>query len=417
MRRPPAGKGARTLNKKFWLEKPPATILDWLCLIFAGAAFYLFLQNLSFFVGGLQTLLGILSPFAGGVVIAFVLDPLVETFHNTLLRGAPKLRWLAILLAYLAALLLLWLLAWLVLPQIGGSFAMLFSSLPGYMEEVRRTLLMVQQDYGLPVQHVLDLLEDSEALMRQAYNLVSSAMPQIVATLGGVASNFVAVFTAVASSIYMLSGKSKLLHQLRTITRAVLPPPVAENVLRLCHFTNENFTGFYVGKVIDSAIIGVLTFVLMSLLGLDFALLISVFVGITNIIPVFGPFIGAIPSLFILLLVDPLQALVFAVLILVIQQLDGNFIGPKILGQSVGISSLWVLFAIVVGGGLFGLPGMVIGVPLFATLYGLLHQAVAALLQRRGIDAEGEPLAAEPRPEDAAEDGDPDREEDAALMH
>ena len=130
----------------------------------------------------------------------------------------------------------------------------------------------------------------------------------------------------------------------------------------------------------------------MSILRLDFALLVSVFVGITNIIPVFGPFIGAIPSIFILLLVDPVQALIFAVLILFIQQLDGNFIGPKILGQSIGISSLWVLFSIVVGGDLFGLVGMVVGVPLFATLYGLLQEIVHFLLERRGIDGEGNPL-------------------------
>ena len=283
-------------------------------------------------------------------------------------------------------------LGWLVLPQIASSFVMLFTSLPGYIAGVRDTLLLVQRDYGLPVQHALELLEDSEVLMQEIYSLATSAMPQIVATLGSVASNFVAVFTAVASSIYMLSGKGRLLHQLRTVTRAFLPPPAAEQVLRLCHFANLNFTGFYVGKVIDSAIIGVLTFVLMSLLRLDFALLISVFVGITNIIPVFGPFIGAIPSIFILLLVDPVQALIFAVLILFIQQLDGNFIGPKILGQSIGISSLWVLFA---------------------TLYGLLYEAVAALLRRRGINAEGEPLDGAPPAEaqDTAEDA------DAALTH
>ena len=137
----------------------------------------------------------------------------------------------------------------------------------------------------------------------------------------------------------------------------------------------------------------------MSILRLDFALLVSVFVGITNIIPVFGPFIGAIPSIFILLLVDPVQALIFAVLILFIQQVDGNFIGPKILGQSIGISSLWVLFSIVVGGDLFGLVGMVIGVPLFATLYGLLHEIVVYLLDRRGIDAEGNPRPAPAQPE------------------
>ena len=145
------------------------------------------------------------------------------------------------------------------------------------------------------------------------------------------------------------------------------------------------------GKIFDSAIIGVITFVAMAILRLDFALLISVFIGITNIIPVFGPFIGAIPSIFILLLVDPIQAVIFGVLILVIQQLDGNFIGPKILGSSIGISALWILFSIVVGGDLFGIVGMVVGVPVFATLYGLAQEFVHYTLDKRGIDAEGNP--------------------------
>ena len=146
-----------------------------------------------------------------------------------------------------------------------------------------------------------------------------------------------------------------------------------------------NFTGFFVGKIIDSAIIGVITFVAMAILRLDFALLISVFIGITNIIPVFGPFIGAIPSIFILLLVDPIQAVIFGVLILVIQQVDGNFIGPKILGSSIGISALWILFSIVVGGDLFGLVGMVVGVPLFAVIYDTVKKLV-----RRGLDRKGQ---------------------------
>ena len=214
-------------------------------------------------------------------------------------------------------------------------------------------------------------------------------MPQIVASIGSVASNFVAIFTSIAASIYMLADKEHLLHQLRTLAHAFLPEKAAENTLRICHYANVNFTGFFVGKIIDSAIIGVITFVAMAILRLDFALLISVFIGITNIIPVFGPFIGAIPSIFILLLVDPIQAVIFGVLILVIQQVDGNFIGPKILGSSIGISALWILFSIVVGGDLFGLVGMVVGVPLFATFYGLAQEFVHYMLDKRGLDSEG----------------------------
>ena len=294
-----------------------------------------------------------------------------------------------------------------------SSISILFNSLPGYFESLQKTLLFLQDQYGLRMESVLRILDDSETMMSELYTVAAAAMPQIVTTIGSVASNFVAVFTAVASSIYMLAGKDKLIHQLKTLVHAFLPESVANNTLRICRYTNENFTGFFVGKIIDSLIIGVLTFVLMSILRLDFALLVSVFVGITNIIPVFGPFIGAIPSIFILLLVDPVQALIFAVLILFIQQLDGNFIGPKILGQSIGISSLWVLFSIVVGGDLFGLVGMVIGVPLFATLFGLLHEIVVYLLDRRGIDAEGNHRDAVPPEEPAAceaEASDEDRE-------
>lgn len=403
------GEGESLSVKHFW-DKKPDTMLEWVSLIFASIAFYLFLNNLGYFVGGFRELLRILSPFAGGVVIAFVLNPMSKWFHRVLLHGTPHLRWAAILLSYIVAVLLLALLAWLVVPQIASSVAMLFNSLPGYFEGLQNTLLYLQDSYGLQMQSVLRILDDSEAMMRELYNVAVAAMPQIVTTIGSVASNFVAVFTAVASSVYMLSGKDKLIHQIKTLVHAFLPESVANNTLRICHYANENFTGFFVGKIIDSAIIGVLTFVLMSILRLDFALLVSVFVGITNIIPVFGPFIGAIPSIFILLLVDPVQALIFAVLILFIQQLDGNFIGPKILGQSIGISSLWVLFSIVVGGDLFGLVGMVVGVPLFATLYGLLHEVVVFLLDRRGIDAEGNHL-------DAAAPAEQTTESETASAH
>ena len=236
------------------------------------------------------------------------------------------------------------------------------------------------------------MLDDSEAMVKEIYAMATNAMPQIVASIGSVASNFVAIFTSIAASIYMLADKDHLLHQLRTLAHAFLPEKVASNTLCICHYANVNFTGFFVGKIIDSAIIGVITFVAMTILRLDFAVLISVFIGITNIIPVFGPFIGAIPSVFILLLIDPLQAVIFCVLILIIQQLDGNFIGPKILGSSIGISALWILFSIVVGGDLFGIVGMVVGVPVFATLYGLAQEFVHYLLDRRGIDSEGKPV-------------------------
>ena len=375
-------------EEHIWTKKPE-TMLDWFCVVGACIALYLTLNNLGYFLGKIGAFIGIVSPFAGGIVIAYVLDPMVKFFYTKLFREKKKTRGFAILLAYLVAILLLVLLAWLVIPQIVDSIAMLFTNFPSYIQSVQDMLGMAQERFGVDLSSATKVLDDSEAMVKEIYSMASAAMPQIVASIGSVASNFVAIFTSIAASIYMLADKEHLLHQLRTLAHAFLPEKAAENTLRICHYANVNFTGFFVGKIIDSAIIGVITFVAMAILRLDFALLISVFIGITNIIPVFGPFIGAIPSIFILLLVDPIQAVIFGVLILVIQQVDGNFIGPKILGSSIGISALWILFSIVVGGDLFGLVGMVVGVPLFATFYGLAREFVHYMLDKRGLDSEG----------------------------
>ena len=384
------------MNEKHIWSKKPETMLAWFCVVAACIAFYLLLNNLNYFVGGIGKFINILSPFAGGVVIAYILDPVVKLFYHKLFKEKKGIRWLAILLAYLVAILLIVLLAWLVIPQIVNSIVMLFTNFPSYIQGIQDVLTMIQDRFGVDLSQATKMLDDSEAMVKEVYSLASSAMPQIVASLGSVASNFVSTFTSLAASIYMLADKKHLLHQLRTLAHAFLPEKVAENTLRICHYANVNFTSFFIGKIIDSAIIGVITFVAMTILRLDFAVLISVFIGITNIIPVFGPFIGAIPSIFILLLVNPIQAAIFCVLILIIQQLDGNFIGPKILGSSIGISALWILFSIVVGGDLFGIVGMVVGVPVFATLYGLAQEFVHYLLDRRGIDSEGKPVETVP---------------------
>lgn len=380
------------MNEKHIWSKRPESMLDWFCVVGACIAFYLLLNNLGYFLGRIGIFINILSPFAGGIVIAYILDPMVKFFYVKLFKGKKGTRGFAILLAYAVAILLLMLLAWLVVPQIVNSIGMLFTNFPSYIQGVQEMLLYVQSEYGIDLQQATKMLDDSEAMVKEIYAMATNAMPQIVASIGSVASNFVAIFTSIAASIYMLADKDHLLHQLRTLAHAFLPEKVASNTLRICHYANVNFTGFFVGKIIDSAIIGVITFVAMTILRLDFAVLISVFIGITNIIPVFGPFIGAIPSVFILLLIDPLQAVIFCVLILIIQQLDGNFIGPKILGSSIGISALWILFSIVVGGDLFGIVGMVVGVPVFATLYGLAQEFVHYALDKRGIDSEGNPV-------------------------
>ena len=174
------------------------------------------------------------------------------------------------------------------------------------------------------------------------------------------------------------------------ITYALFPKNIAEKTIEITHRSNSTFGKFLVGKILDSLIIGILTFFILTISKMPYATLISVIVGITNIIPFFGPFIGAIPSFIIILFVSPVKALWFLVIILVIQQIDGNIIGPKILGDSIGISAFWILFAILVAGKFLGLVGMIIGVPLFAVVYSLIKEIIEAKLKKKGLNIETE---------------------------
>ena len=186
-------------------------------------------------------------------------------------------------------------------------------------------------------------------------------------------------------SIYVLMEKERFEGQAKKIAFAILPIKQANTLIQIVHKVDQIFGGFIIGKIIDSIIIGIICFIGCSILRMPYTLLVSVLIGITNIIPFFGPFIGAIPCLIIVTITDPLHGLYLLIFILVLQQVDGNIIGPKILGDSTGLSSFWVIFAIMVGSGLFGFAGMLCGVPTFAVIYYLIQRLIAYLLGRKGL--------------------------------
>ena len=223
------------MSGKHFIDKKPESMLDWIAIVCAGIAFYLLLNNLGYFLGGFGALMGILSPFFGGIVIAYILDPMVRFFHAKLLKYSKRWRWVAILLAYLVAVLLIVLLAWLVIPQIVNSIMTLFNNVPQYINGIQEMLLFVQGRYGVDLDRAIKMLDDSEAMLNEVYSLGKTALPQIMSTMGNVAGNFVNVFTAIASSIYMLADKEHLLHQLRTVTHALLPRRAAEQTLGAAH--------------------------------------------------------------------------------------------------------------------------------------------------------------------------------------
>jgi predicted PurR-regulated permease PerM len=214
-------------------------------------------------------------------------------------------------------------------------------------------------------------------------NTLMGGMGTSIKSIFGVLSNFA---LGVIISAYILGERRNFKRQLILILRAAFSERTANWILKEASFANQKFNGFLIGKIVDSTIIGVLCFIFLALTGMPYTILISIIVGVTNMIPVFGPFIGAIPCIFILLIIDPFKSLEFAIFILILQQIDGNIIGPYILGDAVGLPTLWVMFAIIAGGALFGISGMFVGVPVFSVLYDLTKERVQNNLAERKID-------------------------------
>ena len=363
-----------------------------LFVVCVGIAFYLFLSNFDEVRLRLNSLGKVIQPFVAGFALAYLLNIPASYLEKNFFTRFKFRRMLSILTSYLLAVLLLAVLLSSVVPQVVQSVVDLVNNSEGYINNLNATALWLSDRFGLDQQELEPLLISYQDLLRRAASLITAALPQLLDFGMAVGNGLVTALTAVISSVYMLTSKHALIGQLRRVTYALLSRDKADRVLRISRQANEVFSGFIAGKIIDSAIIGVLCFAGMTIFRMQYALLISVVVGVTNVIPFFGPFIGAIPSIMILLIVDPWDALYFGIFVLALQQFDGNILGPKILGDSTGLSPIWVLVAIIVGGGLFGFAGMLLGVPTFAVLYALTREWVTDRLRARGLDEKGQPL-------------------------
>ena len=350
-------------------------------------------MNFSAVRAQIATIFGVVEPFVAGFAVAYLLNTPVYFFERKIYKKVRWKRGLSIATVYLLTVVILVVLINMILPQVIESVVTLINNIEGYLDNLNKLVDNVVARFDLGNEEGIDALMVSyEDLIGRLVKSVSAVLPELLNFGVAVGNGVVAAVTALISSIYMLSGKSKLKIQIKSILFAFFAKERVERVLTISRKANAIFVGFINGKIIDSAIIGVLCFILCSIFRIPLALLISLVIGITNIIPFFGPLIGAIPSIMILLIVDPWAALRFTVLVIALQQFDGNILGPKILGDSTGISAIWVLVAIVVGGGLFGFIGMLLGVPTFAVLYMLTKEFVANRLAEKNIDGEGKPL-------------------------
>lgn len=390
-----------------------------LVVVCIAIVFYILLQNLPAVLGWLSWFLQIFSPFFIGIAIAYLLDIPVRFFARTLFKKQKRSRILSIILTYAVALGLVVLLVVSIIPQLADSISALVTNLPRYLANLRDLAGTLTEMMHLDEGALDGIIVSYSDLINWVGNWIKGAAPDIVDWTVRFGSGIISGLTALIASIYMLASKSKLLGQIKKIVYAAIPKRGADEIYRIADISNRVFAGFISGKVIDSVMVGIINWIFMFIvdqffLDMPYALLISVLVGVTNIIPFFGPFIGAIPSALILLMVNPWSALVFIIFTLVLQQVEGNIISPKILGDSVGLPALWVLIAIIVGGGVGGFAGMLWGVPVAAVLYTLISDVVAHRLKKKNLDDQSRADAADAPAAGEADDTHPPPEEEAA---
>ncbi len=348
------------------------------------------MQNIS---GLVHNLTDILAPFIYGGVVAYLLRPLCNHYEGFLEKYLPKkvqktAPALAVGLSLVSGLLIVYALIIMIAPQLYDSVLSLWHSVP---DKVDQFLAWAGTALGLDAE-LAELFDTSyTTLLAELETWIQNTLvPYVSSVVSGVGNSLRKVLLFLYNlliglfvAVYLLASRKRFARQSVLIVRSVLSPKWAQLVLDEVAFVDRMFGGFIDGKIVDSAIIGVLCYIGCLIFQFPNALLISAFVGVTNVIPFFGPFIGAIPSIFLILIEDPMKAVWFALFVLLLQQLDGNVIGPAILGDRTGLSSFWVLFTIILCGGLWGVVGMVIGVPLFAVIYDMVKRFVRKGLEKK----------------------------------
>jgi len=373
-------------------------------IIAFGILFFFFVFRMNAILEFIGEILSILTPIILGAVIAYLINPMVSITDKYLFIFCKRCHipikmsgfiatavsialWLGLLIAGISFLFSM------IVPELYSSIVKLAGDFRGYVTIITDFVNKHLESNPEILKYVEDLLT---TLTNSVYNWVNNElilqvqniMSKLTVGISWVVSLITNVVVSLIVSVYLLVSKKKFLGQAKKLLYVFFKPDTANAALSIFRQTNKIFGGFISGKIIDSLIIGILCFIGVTILKMPYPLLISVFIGVTNIIPFFGPFIGAIPSAFLILLIDPGKCLIFILFIFLLQQLDGNIIGPAILGDSTGVSPFWIVFSILVGGGLFGFIGMLLGVPTFAVIYFLLKTFSEYHLKRKELPTE-----------------------------
>lgn len=376
------------------------------CVVAASICFYYLVFHINDIIKNIKAIFSVIMPVVFGLVIAYLLTPILNFLERRVLnpildllkikQSTKRDRWIraiAIILTSVLFFFSIYALVAMVISQIVPSIQTIAKNFDVYVKNVTAWLNSLFEDnkdlrdYIVPQFNRLSLelenwLADTATLLQKSTEVLKTVSLSILGILKGL-WNFVIGFVI---SIYVLASKETFAAQGKKMIYALFEKASANSVLNSFRFVHKTFIGFFSGKVLDSIIIGLLCFIGTTLMNTPYAALVSLIVGVTNIIPFFGPYLGAIPSAFLILIVDlqnPMSCISFIIFILILQQFDGNFLGPMILGDSTGLSSFWVIFAITVFGGLFGVGGMIVGVPVFAVLFAIVRGLVNRALNKK----------------------------------
>ena len=352
---------------------------------------YFLFSKMNYITSFFSKLFNILMPVFIGILFAYLLNPIViriERYFNTKekIKDKKKLgRLLGIIVTYFILAVLVIVFIRFFIPSLLDSINIMFKNIPKYLENIFAFLRRLCEKYNINPKFIDSYRSDINVLIKD------SVVPNLDVIINNLATGITSVIKAIINvlvsviiSVYLLYDKELFSRGIDRILKAYFPPKVYDEIINISKYIYKVFGGFLVAKLIDSLIIGVLTFIILSIFRIPYALLIALVVGVTNVIPFFGPFIGAIPSILLLLVISPAKAIEFGIIILVIQQFDGNILGPKLIGNKIGIKSFWVLFAILLFGGLYGFGGMILAVPLFACI----HEFARIRIQKRLKDKE-----------------------------
>ena len=336
------------------------------------------------------------APVTWGAVIAYLCNPIMKFIEKRIKKiterkkERPKLtRALSVFLSMVLFIAIIVALIVIIVNQIITSVIEIFSSISDYRRQIEELVTKFLGNYPNIVSAIESQIDTIyPKLMEYANNII----PKIGDISMKLKDSAIVVLAAIKDcligfvvAIYLLFSKETFAAQARKIVYALFPKKFSKNLLTVCSEANKTLSGFLSGKLLDSFIIGLICFIVMTIMQMDFIALISVIIGVTNIIPFFGPFIGAIPSALLLLMAAPKQVIPFIIFIIVLQQFDGNILGPKIIGDSTGLTPFWVMFDIFVDGGLFGMAGMHLGVQVFAVIYALFSEAIAYILKKKRL--------------------------------